>query len=61
MCDWHTLLMREDVCEVVFFPGFTIHTPKAILDVPLYHEDFVVLISFGKGMNDSTKGVAQLI
>ncbi len=31
-------------------PRLTIYTPKTILDVPLCHEDFVIVIGFGKGM-----------
>ena len=42
-------------------PLFTVHTPKAIFDVPLCHENLGVFIGFGKGMNDSTEGLAQLI
>ena len=56
-CDWHTLLLQEDICEVVFFPGLTIHTPKAIVDVPLCHENIVVVIGLGKGMNYATRGM----
>jgi hypothetical protein len=39
------------------------HNPyaKAILDVPLCHENFVVVIGLSKGMHDATKGIAQLI
>jgi hypothetical protein len=35
--------------------------PKAIFDVPLCHENLGIFIGFGKGMNDSTEGLAQLI
>ena len=45
----------------LFFPIFAVHTPKAIFDVPLCHENLGVFIGFGKGMNDSTEGLAQLI
>ena len=49
--------------ELVEFlgPRYMLGTPKTILDVPLRHENLVVVIGFGKGMNDSTKGMAQLI
>jgi len=51
----------KDVCKVVFFPFFTVYLPKAIFDVPLCHENLGVVIGFGKGMNDSTQGLTQLI
>ncbi len=35
--------------------------PKTIFDVPFCHENLCVVIGFGKGMNDSTEGLAQLI
>ena len=35
--------------------------PKAILDVPLRHENFVVDIGFGKGMNYSAESLTELI
>ena len=45
----------------LFFPIFAVHTPKAIFDVPLCHENLCVFLGFGKGVNDSTEGLAQLI
>ena len=34
---------------------------KAILDVPLCHEYFVIVIGFGKGMDYLAEDMAQLI
>ncbi len=49
------------MCGIELLSYFTIHPPKAILDVPFRHENLGVFLGFGKGMDDSAKCVAELV
>ena len=57
---WLSVLLRGNVCKVVFFASLSILPPETILDLPFHHKDLTVIIGLGRGMNDVGKGVAQI-
>jgi hypothetical protein len=59
--DPFSILLGEDICEIVLFAFRAVHPPEAVLDIPFCHKYLVVLLGLGKCMDNTAKSMPQLI
>jgi len=59
--DRFSVLLGEDICEIVLFAFCAVHPPEAVLDIPFCHKYLVVLLGLGKCMDNTAKSMPQLI
>jgi hypothetical protein len=53
--------LGQDICKIPLGTLFRIHSPEAVLYVPLGHKDLGIILSFRKSMDDACKGMTKLV